>query len=460
MFLFRLALLIVLALPPLHAATPQVHEFKLDNGLKLVIQEDHRAPVAVSQIWYKVGSSYEHGGITGISHMLEHMMFKGTEKHPAGEFSRIIAANGGSENAFTGEDYTAYFQTLEKSRLPVSFELEADRMRSLTLPKGEFDKEHQVVLEERRLRVDDQPHAKMDEHFNALVYSNGPYKNPVIGWPSDVTGLTVDDLRDWYGRWYAPNNATLVVVGDVNPQEILSLTKKYFASLKPSQLPLPKSRQEVEQLGPRRMTVRLPAKLPSLTMGYKVPVLNSVGSVENQWEAYALEVAAGVLDGGNSARLSSRLVRGQQIAASADAGYDLYARLPSLFLLQATPVQGKTLQAVEKSLTTEIERLQQEPVTRDELERVKAQVLASNVYQRDSMFYQAMQIGVLETIGVGWKRIDEYLDRINAVTPEQVQQVARKYLIDDRLSVACLEPLPIDSERQEAAPPMGDHHVR
>jgi zinc protease len=459
MFLSRLVFLLVLAVSSLHAA-PKVHEFKLDNGLILLIQEDHRAPVAVSQIWYKVGSSYEHDGLTGISHMLEHMMFKGTRKHAPGEFSRIIAANGGSENAFTGEDYTAYFQTLEKGRLAVSFELEADRMQNLILPREEFEKEHQVVLEERRLRVDDQPHAKMDEHFSAMAYSNGPYKNPVIGWPSDVAGLTVDDLKDWYGRWYAPNNATLVIVGDVDPQEILALTKKYFASLKPGKAPPVKSRQEVEQLGPRRMIVRLPAKLPALTMGYKVPVLNSVGNVDNEWEAYALEVAAGVLDGGNSARLPSRLVRGAQIAASAGAGYELYARLPSLFILQATPVQGKTLQVLEESLTAEIKRLQDEPVTPEELERVKAQVLASEVYQRDSMFYQAMRIGVLETIGVGWKKINQYVDRISAVTPEQVQQVARKYFVDGRLSVAYLEPLPMSTEQKDSAPPLGDHHVR
>ena len=227
MALLRMLGCLLLAVPlSLQAANPKVSEFKLDNGLKLLVQEDHRAPVAVTQVWYKVGSSYEHGGITGISHMLEHMMFKGTKKHPPGEFSRIISANGGSENAFTGEDYTAYFQTLEKSRLPISFELEADRMRSLRLMPDEFTKEQQVVLEERRLRTDDQPRAKLGEQFNAVAFSDSPYRNPVIGWPDDVSKLTVSDLSDWYQRWYAPNNATLVVVGDVKPDEVFKLAQK------------------------------------------------------------------------------------------------------------------------------------------------------------------------------------------------------------------------------------------
>ena len=204
----------------IHANQSNVHVFTLDNGLKLFVKEDHRAPVVVSQIWYKVGSSYEYNGVTGISHILEHMMFKGTENHSSGEFSRIIAANGGKENAFTGRDYTAYFQRLEKSRLAVSFELEADRMRNLKLVDEEFVKELQVVLEERRMRTDDKPRSKTYEHFISMAYSNSPYQNPVIGWPDDIENLKIDDLKQWYARWSAPNNATLVVVGDVVPNDV------------------------------------------------------------------------------------------------------------------------------------------------------------------------------------------------------------------------------------------------
>ena len=451
--------IILLAAPlSLQAAEPQVHEYQLENGLKILVQEDHRSPAIVSQVWYKVGASNEYGGITGISHMLEHMMFKGTQKHPPGEFSRIIAANGGRENAFTGQDYTAYFQMLEKTRLPVSFELEADRMRNLKLIEAEFAKEHQVVLEERRLRTDDQPRSKMQEHFESVAYSNSPYKNPVVGWPDDVAGLTLDDLRRWYSLWYAPNNATLVVVGDVNPDEVFKQAKKFFGPLKKSVLPAPKLQGEVEQLGLRRLTVKVPAKLPNLVMGYKTPSLKTVA---DETEAYALEVAAGILDGGNSARFSSRLVRGQQIAAAAGAGYDLYSRLSNLFTLEGTPVQGKSVAELEAALLDEVRRLRDDPISAEELQRVKAQVSASHVYQLDSIMYQAMQIGTAETVGLGWKKVGEYVDKVNAVTAEQVQAVARKYLVDDHLTIAHLEPLPLPEGMpapEDVA--IGGNHVR
>ena len=422
------------------SAATKVSEHVLGNGLKVLVKEDHRSPVAVSQVWYKVGSSYEPGGITGISHMLEHMMFKGTDQHAAGEFSRIIAENGGEENAFTGEDYTAYFQTMEASRLAVSFELEADRMRHLHLLADELKKELQVVTEERRMRTDDNPQAKMHEHFNAMAYTNSPYKNPVIGWPSDIENYKVEDLQAWYQRWYAPNNATLVVVGDVEPKAVFALAKKYFAPLKPSELKPLKPQAEVEQLGVRKMTVKIPAKLPYLVMSYKVPVLKTA---QHEWEAYALEVLAGVLDGGSSARLESGLVRGKQIAVSVGASYGLTSRLPELFMLEATPAERKTVWDLESALKDEITKLQIKLVDKDELQRIKAQVLAKAVYERDSNFYQAMQLGMLETVGLSWKVVDEYVEKVNQVTAEQVREVARKYLIEDKLSVAYLEPLPI-----------------
>jgi zinc protease len=423
-----------------NAATTKVSEHVLGNGLKVLVKEDHRSPVAVSQVWYKVGSSYEPGGSTGISHMLEHMMFKGTDKHAPGEFSRIVAENGGEENAFTGDDYTAYFQTMEASRLAVSFELEADRMRNLHLLADELKKELQVVTEERRMRTDDNPQAKMQEHFTAMAYTNSPYRNPVIGWPSDIENYKVEDLQAWYQRWYAPNNATLVVVGDVQAKAVFALAEKYFAPLKPSELKPLKPQAEVEQLGVRKMTVRLPAKLPYLVMGYKVPVLKTA---QHEWEAYALEVLAGVLDGGSSARLESALVRGKQIAVSVGAGYGLTSRLPTLFTLEATPAEGKTVWNLESALKDEIAKLQIDLVEDDELQRIKAQVLAKAVYERDSNFYQAMQLGMLETVGLSWKVVDEYVEKVNQVTAEQVRDVARKYLVEDKLSVAYLEPLPI-----------------
>jgi len=439
----RLLCTVLLCLPVFTSnAETKVFEHTLANGLKVLVKEDHRSPVVVSQVWYKVGSSYEPGGITGISHMLEHMMFKGTDKHPAGEFSRIIAENGGDENAFTAQDYTAYFQTMESSRLAVSFELEADRMRNLHLLPEELKKELQVVTEERRMRTDDNPQAKMQEHFMSMAYSNSPYGHPVIGWPSDIANYTVEDLQAWYQRWYAPNNATLVVVGDVQHKAVFDLAEKYFSDLKPSDIKTIKPQTEIEQLGVRKMTVKVPAKLPSILMAYKVPVLKTAA---NESEAYAMEVLAGVLDGGSSARLTSGLVRGKQIAVSAGAGYDMTSRMSGLFELEATPAEGKTVMELEAALKNEIKKLQENLISSEELKRIKAQVLASDIYQKDSNFYQAMQIGTLETVGLGWQKADEYVAKINQVTAEQVRDVARKYLVEDHLSIAYLEPQTINS---------------
>ncbi len=424
-----------------------VHEFKLSNGMQLIVKEDHRAPVVVSQIWYRIGASYEHIGITGVSHVLEHMMFKGTEKHPAGEFSRIIAENGGSENAFTGRDYTSYFQQLEKSRLPVAFELEADRMRNLQLPPEEFAKEVQVVMEERRMRTEDNPNALTYEKFTATAFKVNPYHNPVIGWMNDLENLTVEDLKRWYSTWYSPNNATLVVAGDVAPLEVLALAKRHFGGIEPSRLSDDKPRKEPEQRGEQRVTVRVPAELPMLLMGYKVPVLRTA---KEPWQAYALEVLAHVLDGGDSARISRELVRGKQLAASAGVGYDLLARHDSLLTLQATPAQGRTVADLEKALRKQIERLQNTLVRKEELARIKAQVTAAKVYELDSIFYQAMQIGMLETVGLEWQEADRYAERINAVTPEQIRQVARQFLNNEGLTVAILAPLPLDTKETAA----------
>jgi zinc protease len=434
------------------SAATKVSEQTLGNGLKVLVKEDHRSPVVVSQVWYKVGSSYEPAGITGISHMLEHMMFKGTDKHKAGEFSRIVAENGGEENAFTGTDYTAYFQTMEASRLAVSFELEADRMRYLHLLPDELKKELQVVTEERRMRTDDNPQAKMQEHFNAMAYTNSPYRNPVIGWPSDIENYTVEDLQAWYQRWYAPNNATLVVVGDVDSKAVFALAEKHFGPLKAGDVKALKPQADVEQLGVRKMTVKVPAKLPYLIMGYKVQVLKTA---EHESEAYALEVLAGVLDGGGSARLEANLVRGKQIAVSIGANYGLTSRLPELFTLEATPAEGKTVWQLESALKDEITKLQLNLVDEEELQRIKAQVLAKAVYERDSNFYQAMQLGLLETVGLSWKAVDEYVTKVNQVTAEQVREVANKYLIEDKLSVAYLDPLPITGKITETKSEIG-----
>ncbi len=418
-------------------ANPLVHEFMLDNGMKVIVKEDHRAPVAVSQVWYKIGSSYEESGATGLSHVLEHMMFKGTKAIGPGEFSRIISELGGEENAFTSRDYTAYFETLAVEHLDRALELEADRMRNLKLDPEEFAKEIEVVKEERRLRTEDKPSGLTYEQLSAVAWRASPYQNPVIGWMNDLDNMELADLQRWYERWYAPNNATLVVVGNVEPQAVLAKARKHFGPIAPSELGTVKPMLEPKQRGLTRVTVRAPAKQPYMLMGYKTPV---VGHAEREWEPYALYVLASVLDGGASARLSSELVRKQKLAASAGAQYDAYARLPNLFLFDGTPTDGHTTADIEQALREQVTRLQDELISEQELKRVVTQAVASKVYQADSMFYQAMEIGMLETIGLDHRLLDKEIERLRAVTPEQVRDVARKYLVDDNLTVATLVP--------------------
>lgn len=418
---------------------PDVYEKTLENGLKVLVKPDHRAPVVVAQVWYKVGSSYEFGGTTGLSHMLEHMMFKGTKKIAPGKFSITIAENGGRENAFTNKDYTAYFQQLEKSRLPVSFELEADRMRNLTLPVEEFEKELPVVMEERRMRTDDKPRSKTYEQFIAAAFISSPYHHPVIGWMDDLKNMKIADLKAWYKKWYAPNNATLVVVGDVEPEAVFALAEKYYGPLKPSNnIPVLKPRLEAPQYGERRIKIKVPAKLPYLVFGYKVP---SLKTAEKDWEPYALEVLAGILSGGDSARLPRQLVRKQQVAASIDTGYDLITRQSGLFIFDAIPSAKFSVDDVEKAIYKQIDLLKTTLVTEKELNRIKAQVVASDVYEKDSVFYQAMVLGQLETVGLPWSTANDYVAKVRAVTPEQIQQVVKKYFVDSQKTVAVLEPV-------------------
>jgi len=450
-------LLFLLAMPFTVFANTSIQEFKLNNGLKLVVQEDHRSPVVVSQIWYRAGALDEVNGKTGVAHVLEHMMFKGTRKVPAGQFSRIIAAAGGKENAFTGMDYTCYFQQLEKSHLPLSFKLEADRMTNLKITDEEFAKEIKVVMEERRWRTEDKPQSKVNEQFQATAFRAHPYARPVVGFMNDLENMTAADAREWYRNWYAPNNATIVVVGDVKTQEVLKLANQYFGNIKPRKLPMRKPQTEPIQIGERRVVVKAPAKLPYLVMGYHVPTLSDNPKTSEQaWEPYALDVLAGVLSGNDSARLNQKLVRETSLAVDVGAGYDSTSRgREALFELEVTPSEGKSVTELETALIEQIEKIKTDGVTQQELDRVKAAVIAADVYQRDSMFYQAMQIGQLETMGYSWRLLKEYPEKLKAVTSEQIQAVAKKYLVKDNMSVATLDPQPVDPN----AKPQGKPHV-
>ncbi len=449
-------LFICLAVIPL-ISRAEIQEFKLSNGMKVIVQEDHRAPVVVSQVWYRAGALDEVNGKTGVAHVLEHMMFKGTKKVPAGQFSRMIAAAGGKENAFTGMDYTCYYQQLEKSNLPLSMRLEADRMQNLQITDEEFAKEIKVVMEERRWRTEDKPQSKVNEQFQAIAFRAHPYGRPVVGHMNDLENMTAEDAREWYRNWYTPNNATLVVVGDVKTQEVLALAKQYFGPIKARALPPRKPQVEPAQLGERRAVVKAPGKLPYLAMGFHTPTLTLQSTQsELSWEPYALEVLAGVLSGNDSARLNQKLVRETALALDVGAGYDTTSRgQHSLFELVGTPSEGKTVTELEAALLAQIELIKTSGVTQKELDRVKAAVIAADVYQRDSVFYQAMQLGQLETMGYPWTLIKEYPERLKAVSSEQIQAVAKKYLNKDNMTVVTLDPQPIDPN----AKPVGKPHV-
>jgi zinc protease len=434
------ALLAALYLPLVAAADSQpTHEFTLENGLKVIVREDHRAPVVVSQLWYKVGSSYEAPGNTGLSHALEHMMFKGSRKLDAGEASRILRELGAEENAFTSDDYTAYYQVLARDRLAVAFELEADRLASLKLPPAEFAREIEVIKEERRLRTDDKPSALAFERFKAMAYPASGYHNPTIGWMADLKRMSVEELRAWYETWYAPNNATLVVVGDVTVEEVRSLAERFFGPIAARALPSAERPLELDQPGERKLTLHVKTQVPSLIMAFNTP---SLATSDNPRQIHALRLISALLDGGYSARLPEQLERGQELVTSASAWYDAYARGDSLFVLSATPNQQKnrSLEEVEAGLWQQLDKLKQSAPAEDELERVRAQVIAGLVYERDSISQQATTIGQLESVGLSWRLMDEELEALQAVTAADIQQAARTYFSRSRLSVAHVLP--------------------
>ncbi len=432
------------------SAQAALTDVTLDNGMRVIVHEDHRAPVMVSQVWYRAGAMDEFNGTTGVAHVLEHMMFKGTQKVPAGEFSKRIAAAGGRENAFTSRDYTAYFQQMQKDRLELSMQLEADRMANLVISDELFAKEIQVVMEERRLRTDDQPQSVVYERLMATAYQTHPYRRPIIGWMDDLENMTAQDARDWYARWYAPDNATLVVAGDVNADEVVAMAKRHFGALPARTLPPRKPQEEPAQIGTKRIVVKVPAQLPYLLMVWHAPTLKDW---EKDTDPYALQILAGVLSGNDSARLQKSLVKTRQIAVNASAGYDAVTRGPGLFMVDATPAPGKSVALLEKSIRNEIARIQQDGISEAELARVKAQVIAADVYQRDSLFYQAMQLGEYVSVGLPPEALARRVDRLRAVTAEAVQAAAKQWLQDDRLSVAELDPQPLKPQKQRAAMP-------
>ncbi len=423
------------------------HEYQFANGLKLIVHEDHRAPTVAHMVWYRAGSMDEMNGRTGVAHVLEHMMFKGTEKVKVGEFSRLVAALGGRENAFTSRDYTAYFQQVEKSKLNEVMRLEADRMSNLNFDDAEFLKEIQVVMEERRLRTEDNPSSLLNESLMATAFMASPYRHPVVGWMNDLENMKAADARDWYRSWYTPNNATVVISGDVDPAQTRDVVEKYYGAIAAHELPVRKPQLEPVQKGLKRVLVKAPADSSQLAMAWKVPRLQ-VGSLDDV-EPYALELLSAVLDGYDNARLNRVMVKQERVVNDVGVSYDMTSRGPELFQINVSIAKGKTVAQAEASIRRALSEIVQKGVLESELKRIKVRLLSSQIYKRDSIFGQAMEIGSIEMAGFSWRDIDLLLEKMQTITPEQVQAVAKKYLLDEGLTIAVLDPQARKSSSKE-----------
>ena len=414
----------VSAKPQAYHSQPTI-ESTLDNGLKVIIREDHRSPMVMSQIWYAVGSSDEPSHLSGVSHALEHMMFKGTSKVPNDEFTRLSRLYGGSVNAATFTNYTNYYQLYQKDFLALALELEADRMNNLVLRQEDFETEIKVVMEERRQRIDDNPRALAFERFKWIAYPTSHYRQPVIGYMKNLNTLKLADLKKWYQDWYAPNNAILVIVGDVEATSTLELVKHYFAKVPARQLPQRNEVLEFSNLGNRQLKVTLPVQVPNLYLAWNV---HSLATSANPQDAYTLVIIKNILDSGITSRLQNNLVREQKLATSVSTSYDLYNRGDSLFSISAIPVNGVALQDIENAILNEIEQLKTTPVSADEINRVNTRYIADLIYSQDDIAGQAKMIGTLEVNGLSYHLLDQLPQHYAAVTPEDIQRVANTYL--------------------------------
>ena len=434
-------ILILLALPA-QAISSEVFEKVLDNGLKILVIEEHKSPAATFQVWYRVGSRNEAPGKTGVSHFLEHMMFKGTERFGPKTFSQEIERVGGMDNAFTTSDYTAYFEKISPDKLDLSITLEADRMQGLLLLEKDVLSERDVIEEERRMRYEDDPQNLVYEEVAAAAFKNYPYYWPVIGWMEDIKGLTREDLLNYYRIFYAPDNAFIVVAGDVDTEEVIKDIDKAFGSIPRGPEPPKVTIKEPPQYGEIRVYVEKEAKLPYVLVVYKTP------SVPDE-DSYALDVLSAILSYGKSSRVYNSLVREKQLAISAGADYDGLNIGPSMFYLYGTPSPGKSALDLERALYDEVKKIKESPPSQKEMQKAISQIEAALIMGQDSIFFQARLMAVFEIIG-GWKLKDEYLNRINSVTPEQVSTVAKKYLIPENRTVGTLIPLENKNQKPQS----------
>ena len=441
------------------AAAAQVHTFTLANGMTLWVKPDRRAPTAVHMVWLRVGSMDEVDGTSGVAHVLDHLLFKGTQSLPAGEFSRRVAALGGRENAFTSKDYTGYYQQIPSGQLEAVMRLEADRFANNQWPDAEFAKELEVVKEERRMRTEDNPRAQLHEMLSATALSASPYRRPIVGWMSDLEAMTAQDARDFYRKWYTPANAVVVVAGDVDPLQVNALAEKYYGTLPVRPLIERKPQQEPAQQGLRRLEFKAPAEQSYVALAFKVPRLASLTVTPEHDDALALTVLAAVLDGYSGARLERALTQGdKRLADSVGAHNGLMGRGPQFFYLDGVPAKGQTPEALEVALRAQVQRVAAEGVTDAELQRVKTQWVASEIYKLDSVFNQGRELGVAWILGLPPDYGSQLISRLRQVTSAQVQTAAQKYFGDDNLTVAILRPQPLSTQPRARRAVSGARH--
>ena len=465
-YLFLVAASLAFLLPAAHgqiSGPPPTQEkplqYQLANGLTVIVKPDRRAPTAVHMLYVRVGAMDEVSGTTGVAHVLEHMLFKGTPTTEPGEFSRRVAALGGRENAFTTRDATGFHQQIPADKLEEVIRLEADRFAHNQWSDDEFKREIEVVKEERRLRTEDNPRAQLYEQLGPLVYQVSPYRRPVVGWMTDLQAMTPADARAFYRRWYVPANAAVVIVGDVDPAQVRKLVEKYYGAIPARPVPVRKVQEEPPQAGIRRLEFKAPAEQSYVALSFKVPKLTSFERTPANRDALALTVLSAVLDGYDGARLERTLTQGpDRVADSVGADNGLWGRGPQLFTLTGVPAKGKTPQQVEAALRAEVTRVAREGISESELKRVKTQWIAGEIYKLDSMMSQARELGGTWLLGLPVDAPERLMAQLREVTAAQVQDVAARYFGDDQLSVGILHPLPVEPGHKPRAPAVPLRH--
>lgn len=415
-----------------------IKHFILKNGISLYVISDHRTPLAWFQIWYNVGSADETNGITGISHALEHMMFKGTQKYTDGSIAKIVSDNGGEQNAFTSRDYTCYWQRFPTDKIELSFDIESDRMQNLILRDDDFDKEKQVILEERKMRVDNNPDMLNYEQFAAAMFLAAPYQEPVIGWQRDIENLTVTDLRKWYDSWYKPANATIVIAGDVNPQEMLGLANKYFSNIKPGVLAKRVDLKKVPQFGKKTLTVNAPAQNNSFILGFSAP---SIREAEDKSDIYALTLLNTLLSGGENSILTRKLQREKQVALEISSYYSPFAKHDGAILFSAIPSAGISSVELENFLWQELQNVINEPIAAEKIAIAKTQIIMAERYEKEQALDRAYNVGSISSIGLSMHDYEIFIQQLQQVTAAQIQQVAKKYFNINHATISYLEPI-------------------